>query len=259
MKAQRRHELQTNTLSIALAKIADFVRRRSNYIGWGAVGVVVVVVVIVLIARSRSAEADRRQAEFDRCIVDPASKLEDLKALATQTSDKRLAALACVALGDRTIRDVAFDRSSSPAERNAGAEEAAKWYRKVIDEFPKETLAVGKAHFGLGKLAESSRNFPAARAEYEEILRTSALAGEPLVELANESLQNVTAFERERPVAMATTLPTQPTTASGPATSPAATAPAGELATKAVTDRPKEPATRPSTSPRATTQPAGPG
>ena len=43
MKSQRRHELHTNVLSVELTHIADFLRKHSNRIAWGALVVAVVV------------------------------------------------------------------------------------------------------------------------------------------------------------------------------------------------------------------------
>jgi hypothetical protein len=133
MKAGRRHELQTNILSVKLARLADFGRRHSNHIAWGVLGVAVVVLGIYFIYQRQSAKADERQMLLDRCMADPQGNIKDLESLAGQTSDKQIAALSCVALGDVHARRALLARTE--AERSGAMDEATRWYRKTIDEF----------------------------------------------------------------------------------------------------------------------------
>jgi hypothetical protein len=263
MKAGRRHELQTNILSVKLARFADFARRHSNHIAWGVLGVAVVVLGIYFIYQRQSAKADERQMLLDRCMADPQGNIKDLESLAGQTSDKQIAALSCVALGDVHARRALLARTE--AERSGAMDEATRWYRKTIDEFGKYPVAVGKARFGLAKIYEGQRKWSAAESEYQEIRRMTALSGYPVLAFAEEALTTLASRERASEPRLATTRPApepSATTTSGPAdatTGPGAesrpvSAPSGE---PAPTTQAKPSSQPPVRVPRATTQPAG--
>ncbi len=225
MKAKRRHELQQNVLASEIGKTVEFFRKWGTYIAWGLL-VVALVILVVLYARSKTRQrAEQLQAKYDRLVTkqfNPSANLDDLLAgfrgLADQGDNRRIAADSCVYAGAVCARQGAVGELTSPALLlESPLQQAAEYYRRAISEFPDQSQAVAKAHFGLGKLAESRGDVGAARAEYQVILGMKALAGYPIVTQAEAAIEDLEALAE--PVRMATTAPT-----TSPATAPATTA-----------------------------------
>ena len=117
-----------------------------------------------------------------------------------------IAALACLAVGDANASRLMTEGSSTPAaERKAYGDQAETYYRKATAGFADRPEIVGRAHLGLARLAETRRDFDAARAEYQAVLAAQELKAGPLAAAAAEGLK--TLDELSLPVAMATTAP----------------------------------------------------
>ena len=249
MKSERRHELQTNTLYVELRRISEFCKTNSNRIVWVAFAAAVLILGVVLVERWQSKKVADRQAMFERAMGDMEQDT-DLKQLADQTSDKRIASLSCVAMGDRAARRALM--STSAAERSSSLEEAATWYGKVTSQFSQETLSLAKAKYGLAKLAETTGDLDKARTLYGEVIGMPSMNGNALAFLAKESLEKLDSLAS--PVKMATTRPAPASapavTASQPVAAPAATS------TPAVKAEEKPKAVAVTTKPAATTRPA---
>lgn len=236
MKSERRHELQTNTLYVELRRISEFCKANSNRIMWGLVAVAVLILAVVFVQRWQGKKVSERQAMFERAMADVGMETE-LQQLAEQTSDKRIASLSCVGLGDRAARRALM--ASAPAERIAALEEASKWYGKAVSQFPQETIALAKAKYGLAKLAETNGELDKARVLYGEIIGMPSMNGNGMAFLARESMDKLDTLAS--PVKMATTRPsTQP-----------ASAPAGTAA-----EASSKPASAPAETPKAASKPA---
>jgi len=211
MKAKRRHELHQNALDAELHKIIGFFKRYGTWIGWGALIVALVVLVVVYLARQREhrdlqLRQDLNAAMSESPDITPEDRLARLQALAAQTDSKPIAAEALVALGDTYARQALS--AEAGAERTSYLDRAAEAYSRLVAEFGEEPVFVAKAHIGLAKLAETRRDFQAARAEYNAVLAIPAVQGLPAVAVARQSLGQLSSLEQ--PVPMATTLPTQP-------------------------------------------------
>lgn len=224
MKSKRRHELQHNVLDAELGKVIAFIKRRGTHLAGGLLIVAVVVFVVVSLARSKRGDDEQRQTQFHQALemgpgnrLDEKRRLEIFKSLTLQTSDKKLASLACVAAGDVYATMLAVGRMQmSDAEAREHADQAAEWYNKVIAEFGDHPVAVAKAHFGLAKLAENRGDLDAAREEYETIgLMEAPLAGQPLQLFARAGLNSID--DLAELVRMASTAPADPNAATQPA------------------------------------------
>ncbi len=222
MKAKRRHDLQENVLSGEILHIVEFFKARGVTIAWGML-VIAVIVIVVLYVRGRSQEtAVELQRDFDRATMDASISSNDrirlLRTLAQQDDNSRIAALSAVKLGDiYAAQMTAIGPYADPAEYKSLSGESARWYRRVIDNFSEEQLALGNAHFALGRLAENRGDFETARAEYQKILRVQELTGYPVFNRASISMKKLDRLIE--PVRMATTAPaTQP--ANGPVIEP---------------------------------------
>ncbi|MHC4295282.1 MAG: hypothetical protein ACYSTL_06825, partial [Planctomycetota bacterium] len=88
-----------------------------------------------------------------------------------------------------------------------------------IQRFSDQKLPVAQAHLGLGKIAEAQGLFDLAREQYQIVLNNEALAGYPVVKMAEGSLDHLSDLTQQ--VRMATTAPS-----TQPATDPASAAPA---------------------------------
>ena len=226
MKAKRRHELQHNVLDAELGKVLGFFKRHGSRL---VTGVLVVLAVVLVAMRLRSCSREKSlalQQRYDDLVLradpemQPDDRLARLKELAGQDDDRRIAAMACVAVAETYAARAIL--SPSAAERAAFVSDAEEYCRKTVEQFADQPLCVAKARIGLAKLAEGRRDFAAAREQYTAVKAMTDLAGTPVLDLAEVSLAELVRLEA--PVRMATTTSAP---ASGPATGPAtATAPA---------------------------------
>jgi hypothetical protein len=225
MKARRRHQLQENLLAIEIGKVADFLKRRGNHLATGVLVIAVLIFGYVFVSRRSHAKQEGLQRRWDRALRPwdralagagkPDERTRELTELAEQDDNERIAALAAVELGYEYARRSLM--AGQPSEREALARRASRWFLRAIEDFPEQELATAKARFGLGKLRESTGQFKLAAQEYRRAKESSALAGHPVVRLAEVSLARLA--QLQTPVRMATTAPaTQP--ASRPATAP---------------------------------------
>jgi hypothetical protein len=263
MKAQRRHELQRNALEVEIRNLWEFLRRRGNYLAWGALGVAAIVLAVVWYVKRSGSDAEATQAKFVRCTYLPISeeRTQGLSEVAAKTSHPFWASQATVQLG-YDLATILAQRwpDMSDAERLELRGQAESYYKRTISDFPKEPLAAAKAHYGLGKLAESWGDLDQARAEYDGILREAqtadGLKDQPIVFLANDALTKLPLLRGD--VYMPASAPaTGPATwpATGPASGPA-TSPASGSASGPSTQSATGPATGPSSVP-ASSRPVG--
>ena len=205
MKSKRRHELKQNVLDLELARGMSFLKKRGGQLLWAVAIAALVVLAAVYVYRSHRDKHAALQAEYSTlkaAAADPGTKADELldrfRLLAEQDDNKRIAALACVDMGD--IHAGQADQ----------AEQAAKWYQAAIQRFAGQALAAAKARIGLAKLAEQRRDFDAARAEYQAVLKMPQLHDQPVAACARQGLAEIENLHGE--VRMATTLPSQPAT-----------------------------------------------
>ena len=227
MKSQRRHELQHNVLDAELVKTLDFFKKHGMRLLWGVLIVAVVVLAIrwYVVGRANArAEYAARYSALSGVVAYASGEqreaaISGLKALVEDQRVDRLAALACVDLGDAYAARMI--EVSDPAERDSLAEQARKHYRQAIERFPTVPLAVGKARIGLAKLAESFGDFEEAAQQYRAAEDLVALSGQPVAILARAGRDKIE--DLSQPVSLATTAPaTRPAEAEATGESPEA-------------------------------------
>lgn len=227
MKAKRRHELQENVLGSELAAVVEFFKKRGTSILVGLLIVAVIGFVIAWAYGQSRQKHEKLQSQLDQVSGDgltPQERVGMLEGLSAQDDDKRIAAQAFLSLGNEYYaRMIAAGLKVDPADRQRLADRAASYYRSVIAGYAEHKALVASAHLGLGKLAESGQDLDGARAEYEAALAIDGLAGHPVAQLIQESLDQLD--DLGEPVLMASTRPARPQPATAPATVPA-TAPA---------------------------------
>lgn len=250
MKAERRHELQQNTLARFIDNVPLYFRFHLNKI---LTGLLVILVIVFLIRyRMSSAQQSRQAADaslraareyIDQLAVrtfvtqdvatqrrsfagQAGSAIEAVLRDTDEQDDAQVRAEAMVARGDLnwTLANLpalpgattqpALELPVNPSE---ALDRAAQAYREVIQRYPSQTISAVTAMFGLAAIAENRGNWDAARAEYQAILQKPDVS---------QAFKTTAAFrlemlERIRQPLFTGTLTTQP--ASEPATAPTTT------------------------------------
>jgi hypothetical protein len=234
MKSERRHELQRNALEVEIRKVGEFLRHRGNLLAWIGLGAAAIILGIVWYVRTTRSDTEQVQAQFDRSVL-PSGRGQSeeqrqaaLEKIASDKSHPLWAANADIALGDALALRLASQWGNlSEGDRSGIRTQAQAYYKRVISDFPKETSAVAKAHFGLGKLAEDWGEVDAARKEYEEALAGGEeLRGQPIAYVIQESLgrlsqfQGTVNFPASAPSSRPSTQSSQPAGGFAPATMP---------------------------------------
>lgn len=246
MKATRRHDLQENELARSLGDAVQFARQNAN---WIIGGIVAVLVVLLLVWYVMSQRQEGRQKQWQRYealsnavlvqgrIRGPESQSlpprtrQELTQLASETSQPNLAAWANVQIGYSAFEELTRRRADlEAADVDLLAGEARQAYERVIANYPAQAAAVGEAHMGLGKLAESLNDFDTARKQYSAVVAMEGKAQPLTISMARSRLSEL--GKLAEPVvfpasAPSTELPESPlvvpvtTPASGPAAAPA--------------------------------------
>ncbi len=220
-------------LSAALSQIWDFLRKNGNYLAWGSLVTAAIVLGVVLYFSKTRKEARAVQTQFTRLSMMSSSeeRLAGFEELAAKDSHEKWAALATVGVaGEYATRLILRWPMLSGAERQELRRQAEAYYRRVIQRFPRQEVAVAKARFGLGKLAENWGEIEAARSEYQMVRQVAGLAGHPIVGAAEEALARMEYYRGKLYMPTTAEARTQPTTdraETAPATQPAAAASAG--------------------------------
>jgi hypothetical protein len=181
MKAQRRHDLQTNTLVERMNEIVEYVQSKSQVILLALVAVVLVIAVTMYVRHS----AQVRRIEGWQAMLqllstskqqDP-SVLDKMGQLAARYSDPRLKAMAYAQLGNRLL-DEAYvaDKPETAKSYTQGAEDA---FKAIMSATPDQVVPVAIARMGLGTIAADSGNVAAAKQYYEAVGNDDRLAGTP--------------------------------------------------------------------------------
>ena len=196
MKSERRHELKTNTLAEALAKLPNTGRRRVTT----SVTIALVGIAIFSLVRYRlDANAKRvAQANDDLAVareeineiktmtmqpVDPSQPEEQYKDVTARLnnvlstaggSNPKLAAEALLARGDVNwnMAQLAMSTTQPSAYRQPAADllkSAASAYQQVVDGYPAQYFSVATARFGLAAIAEDQQDWEGERKQYQAI------------------------------------------------------------------------------------------
>ena len=164
--------------------------------------------------------------------------INGLAPLAEQTRSPRIAALACVDIGN-------IHAAATQDADDEHFKQASRHYDRVIVDFDKQKLAVAAAHLGLARLAESAGKFDDARKHYNAIKN---IPGQPLSDIAEAGSTRLDDLLTN--VHLATTQPVYPPS-TAPADSPdlSGAARRAKLEPTTAPAAPLEPTTAPATQP----------
>jgi len=239
MKAQRRHDLQTNSLAKILSDLPAFFRQHGAKVFLG----IVIIGLAVILIRQRMNLAEQEVSAGWSDITSARVVLENLAQpprygideynrrregidqatryirTATRADDRALAAKGLVVQGDMNwvlanlpaIPGAATQPALTKGEPTASEylTRAKDSYNQVLRGFSQFPLAVADARFGLAACAENEHDWDKAAEHYKAILNDASLAAtfKPLVEYRLKAMEQVKA-----PLYFATLPATQPAT-----------------------------------------------
>jgi len=211
MKAERRHELRTNTLAQFLADLPLYIRFHANKF---LIGIIVICLAVLLI-RYRMNQAEQARQAIRTSLTDARNGIDRLKMLDrspmsdvakaqerrnitgqvnsalntifenfSQSDDPAIRAEALVARGDLNwtlahlgpIPGAATQpglAQPSPVELLQTSEEA---YQRILKEYPAQNIAKAAALFGLAGIEEDRLNWDKATAHYNAIIGDNGIA-----------------------------------------------------------------------------------
>jgi len=221
MKANDRKDMKKNDLADTLERIRVFFDVHGSKIL--AVAILVLVVVPAVAYFIHSSAVARAQAWEQLLSIKAgrggAARPDDLRNLALQTSDRKVAAFAWKELGDTlSLESLITDQAAKRKDMTQQAEDA---YRTVLEKYADFPIPAAGAKMGLAALYENSAKWDQAKQIYQQIEADNAIAGTGIQNLAKNRLQNLTALQQSASIPLATTQPaatkapttTQPSTA----------------------------------------------
>lgn len=228
MKAQRRHDLQTNTLVESLNESVDYIKSKAQTI------LLVILVVVVVIAawtfwRSRSA-ARQAQASYEMLTAvastsqqDP-NRLDTLERVARENASLR--AMAYAQLGSELLGEATYTRMD-PQAAGDYRQRAEAAFQNALDAAADQPKAAAMARIGLATILADRGEAAAARQHLQAVRDDAALKGTPYPEQATAQLEALEAVAKLPPLpagsppaatpAVTTTPGTQPVAATQPA------------------------------------------
>ena len=213
MKAERRHELQTNTLDRTIRNLPEYWREHGSKIALALIAVLLVIVLVRMyfnnraekaarvaenLSVARSAIAGLRDSAFwssERMTLLDVKKRTDeirqdvdknLNEVLNEAPDAAQQAEVNVLRGDLYYALYMLGESPEAATQPALKpdkdpdhllKEAGNRYKEVLDQAGSlPSTLTARARFGLAAIAENQNNFDAAKAHYEAIQKDTTLA-----------------------------------------------------------------------------------
>jgi len=252
MKAERRHELKTNSLISSLRLFPETIKQYQSQIAL----VVVLIALAIVLVRYRMSAAEQRLTEARESLsiasddmqqlqnpifgLDPQivmKKREDVFSEGLQQADDAfqktpdsqatLKAQALILKGDFNFNMANLPElpgaATQPSLRPSESEDsllsnASDAYTQVLQNYASEKFAVTAAHFGLAAVAENKGAWDAAKAQYQAVVDGNAEA--PYKALASARLTMLPQLAQPVAVDLPATQPSAATRASGPSTAP---------------------------------------
>ena len=176
MKSERRHELQQDELAVQIEKVSESVKQNAATI----IGVVVAIVALLaggawFMNQKAAAKDQAYQALMtpEAAEADPEAQIAQYRQVAQDNVSPAITVQAWLRIGDTALQYVYRQRSETeapdPAKHKAMLDEAEGAFKKLVSIAGKDLTALGRAHMGLGVVAEARGDFDAARTHYEKV------------------------------------------------------------------------------------------
>jgi hypothetical protein len=168
MKAEHRHELQTNALADWIEKSAEKVRPDTPLV---LVGIAAVAIVIGILSYLNSAERNNKAAAADQYIGAISSEgIGDLQATVTDYRGTEIGVLAQLQVADRLLSAGSDALYINKAAGRENLQKAAEGFTLAKDE-TRDPMLRSWALFGLGRAHESLGDLDKARNDYQLMLK----------------------------------------------------------------------------------------
>jgi len=188
MKAERRHELQTNTLAHFVNQGIEKTRGHWGTIGWAAVALLAVIVAVSFLStRQAGSQAEAWQKYYEAQSVDPSLVVNRLKRIAESYPDTDVAIWARLDLADQLASD---GHGKLDSDRDAGVtrlKEARETYSAVLenprarpDMIRRAAIAEGKCFELIGEREKAIASYKAAAKKFASSLPSVAKEAERL-------------------------------------------------------------------------------
>jgi hypothetical protein len=278
MKAERRHDLKTNTLARGLETLPEASRQHGTKVMVAVLAVLLIAFLIrqrIISGREKEAYAAYSVTETREVIsqLDEAFGMGSPQSMATlrqevatraeekvrqvleTTDDPRLIAEAKLARGDLNWKLANFPELPGaatqpslqfPRSRKDLLQTAAGAYQEVLDDPTSPPESMRTARFGLAAVYENQREWDKAKEQYQRIVNDAATP-QPFKDQAVDRLNALDDLRRPPLLAAPATAPTSnPTTTTSPSTAPATTGASTQASTtRAATSPSSKPASAP--------------
>ncbi|MCK5114683.1 MAG: tetratricopeptide repeat protein [Phycisphaerae bacterium] len=213
MKSERRHELEHNTLDAEISKTVTFFKRHLNKI------LTIILVVLVLVVgwmwwdRTQAKKAWEEQSQYDQLCnqigatnATPEKNDKLIKGfleLSRNSSSSEIAANSLLQIA--TLYSLQGLNANDSDTQDKAYKKAESYYKQIVSEYDELPFIVAAAKIGLGKLAETRKDIPEAKKQYQAAADTPGIKGYPVKKLADDSLLSLDDFDGN--VKLASTLP----------------------------------------------------
>jgi tetratricopeptide (TPR) repeat protein len=168
MKAEHRHELQTNALAEWVETSAEKVRPYTPLI---LVGIAAVAIVIGILSYLNSAERNSKAAAADAYIGAVSNEgIGDLQATVAEYRGTEIGVLAQLQVADRLLTAGSDALYTNKAAGRENVQKAAEAFTLARDE-TRDPMLRSWALFGLGRAHESLGDLDKARSDYQLLLK----------------------------------------------------------------------------------------
>ena len=168
MKAEHRHELQTNALADWVAGSAEKARPYTPLI---LVGIAALAIVVGILSYLNSAERNSKAAAAYAYISAMLNEgIGDLQATVTDYRGTDVGVLAQIQVADRLLTSASNDLFTNKAAGRENLQKAAEAFTLARDE-TRDPMLRSWALFGLGQAHESLGDLEKARSDYQQLLK----------------------------------------------------------------------------------------
>lgn len=186
MKAEHRHELETNALAHRLELFIERNRPHLAKLGWGFAALVAVVFLWSYLSGSSDARRSGAWDAYNIALSAMPPNLDMLRKASEESPGSDMQRLADLTVADSQVMMASRMILANRTAANEMLGKASSAYKGVIQTSAVEEL-VGRAHLGLARVYEMQGDWEKAKAEYEKVTGGHAESAKAQVERLSES------------------------------------------------------------------------
>lgn len=180
MRAERRHELQTNELAQQIDVFGDYIKKHAGMLTAIFAGAVIVVVGIFWMARQRqnTVLAGWSTLNDSELLSDPTMAIDKYRQVAEEAATPALAIEAWLKVGE-TAMTQHISPSKTATSQQDWSQIATDAFTKIVQKYEDHPIATAVSRLSLGILAENKGQTEAAREQYEKVVADKRIALTP--------------------------------------------------------------------------------